>query len=196
MIDVVIATPGQFVNKEYVLSLVKTIQVLEQNNVSYAYVNSDSARISQARHLCLEIANQIEYKKIFWIDSDMSWEPKDFLKILNSQQEITSGVYLNKGGRVVATKTDNKTEILKEEVIDKQYLIEAGLIGFGFVCITKEVMDILDAPFIEYVVEVERGGIYHGGDESWCLRIQLEGKKIFLDTEVKVNHHKNIKIGW
>jgi hypothetical protein len=207
VIDVVIATPGPYMINEYVSSLTSTIKELEKNNISWEYVYSYSPVISEARYKCVLEANKIQYKKMFWIDSDISWTPQDFMKIYLSTHEIISGTYLKatnwlsedglENYPTVTVGIVNKKEFLYREIANMKEPLEVFLTGLGFACISKDAINLLDNPF-QQIVEIDENNnkVYHGEDSSWMLRMRKMGYKIWCDPTVRVSHHKNIKLSW
>ena len=109
-VNVLIATPGRSMEAEYVKSLVETINYLSSNNITFRYLNQYSPQVNMAREATImdsryldafnksPVLGQVTYDKIIWIDSDISWDVKDFMSIYNSEKDITSGVYLNEYG--------------------------------------------------------------------------------------------------
>jgi hypothetical protein len=93
--DVLIATPGPSMKPEYVMSLMKTVEALSSRGISYHLLNKYSSFVPSARELTATdtyshnwMTNRVgsgkfTYKKIFWIDSDIEWEPEDFLKVIS-----------------------------------------------------------------------------------------------------------------
>ena len=112
--DVLIATPGPSMKPEYVMSLMKTVQALSSRGISYHLLNKYSSFVPSARELTATDtyshnwmtnrggSGKFTYRKIFWIDSDIEWEPEDFLKLYNSELEIISGLYATTHEGVVA----------------------------------------------------------------------------------------------
>lgn len=207
MVDVVIATPGPYMINEYVSSLTCTIKELEKNNISWEYVYSYSPVISEARYQCLLKANEFNYKKIFWIDSDISWNPHQFLKLYNNDHEIISGVYIKSTDQIskhgmgnhptVVVDLITKQDFLYSEIESMEDILEVFLIGLGFACTSKKAINLLDNPF-QQILEIDENNnkIYHGEDSSWLLRMRKCGYKVYCDPTIRVSHHKNIKLSW
>ncbi len=106
--NVVITTPGNQMCSEYVTSLLNTVSVLNQHRISWIYQNKSSPIVSNAREatisgsISLQVDNsspgngEYTYDKIFMIDSDIVWEPNQFLNFLKMDVDIISGVYMKK----------------------------------------------------------------------------------------------------
>lgn len=207
--DVLIATPGSSFKPEYVASIVKTTTALNALDITYHFLNKYSSFVPSARELTATDTyshnwktNQIGsgkylYKKIIWIDSDIEWEPEDFLKIYNSELEIVSGLYQTSPGGIVAVNMpDSKgrpTKIDKVQFLLHWEPVEVGGVGFGFVGMKSGVFESMKRPWFkirEVVWDDIEFPVNMGEDYSWCEGAKEAGFKIWVDPEVKVKHHK------
>jgi len=208
--DVLIATPGHSAKMEYVKSLVKTCAELDKRGITYQFISRYSSFVATARELTAldssqhnyaegaGVAGGIEYKKLFWIDSDIEWEPEDFLKLYESDLDILSGLYvLDTIGTVAVNYPNDRgapTRVNKVEFLLHSDPVEVGGVGFGFVCIKSGVFEDMKRPwFLINRVQWEEGRelkVNVGEDYSWCANASRAGFKIFVDPEVKVKHHK------
>ena len=207
--DVLIATPGTDMKQEYVSSLMKTTAVLNERGISYKFLSKYSSFVPSARELTAtdtyshnwntnEVGSgQYTYKKIFWIDSDIEWEPDDFMNIYESSLDIISGLYATTvHGIVAANMLDEKGRPLK---IDKTsfymdtYPVEVGGVGFGFVAMKQGVFENMKRPWFK-IHEVQWDdldfAVNMGEDYSWCQSAREAGYKVWVDPLVRVKHHK------
>ena len=148
-VDVIIATPGHSMEAEYVRSLVATISLLNERGISFYYANKYTSRVAAAREATAmdsdfldafnnaPLLGQVSYKKIFWIDSDMSWNPSDFLALYNSDLDIVSGIYLSDKGVPMFSPLDEKQDV--RAMISLTETQEVAGVGFGFVCVKQGV---------------------------------------------------------
>ena len=208
--DVLIATPGRTLHAEYVTSLVKTLRALGECGISYTLLNKYSSFVPTARELTLTDTWQhdyssnvpargaYEYKKIFWIDSDIEWEPADFLKLYDSELDVVSGLYvLDTAGTVAANFPNDRgvpTRTNKVEFMLHDQPVEVGGVGFGFLCVKHGVFESIPRPWfligrVQWSPESEMK-VNVGEDYSWCARAQQAGYKVWVDPTVKVKHHK------
>ncbi|NBS92159.1 MAG: hypothetical protein EBS91_00020 [Betaproteobacteria bacterium] len=195
---------------EYVTSLVKTLRAMSECGISYTLLNKYSSFVPTARELTLSdtwqhnysssapVGGNIEYKKIFWIDSDIEWEPADFLALYDSDLDIVSGLYvLDTAGTVAANFPNDRgvpTRINKVEFMLHDKPVEVGGVGFGFLCVKHGVFESIPRPWfligrVQWSPESEMR-VNAGEDYSWCARAQAAGYKIWVDPAVKVKHHK------
>ena len=209
--DVLIATPGSSYKAAYVDSLVATTRVLNEYGISYHLLNKSGSFIPSTREQVAsdsyghdwstsEIAGgKYSYKKIFWIDSDIEWEPDDFMRIYDSEMDIVSGVYMtHPNGTVAVNLTDPEgrpTKVNKSDFLLRWDPVEVGGVGFGFVAMKHGVFENMKRPWfkIREVYWEEIGfPVNMGEDYSWCEGAKEAGYKIWVDSLVKVKHHKEV----
>jgi len=212
-VNVLIATPGRSMEAEYVKSLIETTNYLSNNNITFRYLNQYSSQVNMAREATVmdsryldpfnkaPVLGQVTYDKIIWIDSDISWDVKDFMSIYNSEKDITSGVYLNEYGIPMFSVQDQEYGENIKELLSGSEEFEITANGFGFIGMKSGVFESLKRPWFEnifYTIENENKETIlasFGEDYSWCKKATSSGYKIFLNPTVNVFHHKKIKIG-
>lgn len=211
--DVIIATPGNIFTNEYLYSLIKTIKFLDENKISWFWANAYNPHLGASRESVIlnnKIGTEINYKKIFWIDSDISWEIKDFLKLLFSEKDIVCGAYILNPESVKEKYENFPISIMKDYVpnkkSEKEYrnnikdiknfeeFTEINESGFGFICVKKSVFDSLNGIYF-CSININNFHIF-SEDTSWCLRVRENGFKIFFDKSVLVKHKKNLLLSW
>lgn len=187
--DVVIATPGETFNQYYIWSLLDTIEYLNNKGISWRWANDYSSHVGQARQRLIDKLNTISYKKLFWIDSDISWEVKDFDRLLNSDRPMVSGCYVTTAGVVAAQDIDGYS-IPIDQLDSMSELHEIQSCGFGFFCIDKGIIENIKDP----MMPVDG---YLNEDVSFCIRVKKElGIPVLLDTKVRVDHFRTVPLGW
>lgn len=210
-VDVIIATPGHSMDAAYVKSLTETISVLNEKGITWRFVSRYSPRIAAARESTtmdsdyLDAFNQsplrgeVDYKKIFWIDSDISWTPSDFLALYESDKDIISGVYLSDRGVYMFGAFDKSVE--PKKLLNTFDPVEVGAVGFGFVCVKQGVFEKMPRPWFaekfEKVVDERTGqDMYtpYGEDFSWCISARECGFSIFVEPTIGVSHYKKVVI--
>jgi hypothetical protein len=206
--DVVIATPASMLTAAYVRSLTNTIKILEEKGISWTYVNYESCYIRYARESIISygeaenvsgsipFAGFFNYKKIMWIDSDISWGPEDFLSLYYSERDIISGAYMTVNGSIAAS-IDGKNLAFPKEIPTTRE-VELQTCGFGFLCVKNGVFENMERPWFDSEI-FERDGrtmTTVGEDNSWCVKAHRSGFKIWLDPKVRVVHNKTMPLVW
>lgn len=214
-VNVVICTPGFNLTSKYVRSFLDTINELNNKGITWAFSNEFSSHVADAREITLSatrkndyynnlpFSGDLDYDKVFWIDSDMVWTPNDFMKIYESDKDIIGGAYLAGSGEVMAYPTMLKTGYMFDDIIKMSGEVEVEGIGFGFIAMKKGVFESLSRPWFQMasVKKTEADGSIKeypilGEDLSFCQRISEKGFKIWLDTDVKLIHQKTMNLTW
>lgn len=212
-VDVLIATPGSMMEAAYVRSLVNTITTLQNDGISYRFLNQYTSRVAAAREATvmdstyLDAFNKsplhgtVTYNKIFWIDSDISWTPEDFMRLYTSTHSIISGLYLSDHGVPMFSPIEATSDFSLKAAMSSFIPVEVGTVGFGFVCVASGVFESMERPWFKdqffTATDPATGSevfIPYGEDYSWCHSAKSAGHRIFLDPQVKVTHHKKVSI--
>jgi glycosyltransferase involved in cell wall biosynthesis len=213
-VNLVIATPGHSMMASYVMSLIKTAQVLNEKRISWTFVNRYSSNVADAREVTLSnsmnndvtmskpLNGEVTYDKILWIDSDIAWEPEDVIKLYESDKDIISGAYYLSSGEVTAYPKLLGPGYNYKDVKNMKDIVEIDSAGFGFLCIKSGVFESLSRPWFQqvFVNAVINDKDYvmpiMGEDMSLCVRAKQAGFKIWFDPSVKVQHHKTVSLDW
>lgn len=210
--DVLIATPGKMLHAEYVSSLVDTVRWLESQGLTYKFLNKQGSLIPSTRELTALDAyspnwetrgvggGAYTYGKIFWIDSDVEWDVEAFEKIYRSEESIVGGLYQTApDGRVAAAFFDGvgQPTVVREQdfIMLEEGLHEVYGLGFGFIAMKSGVFEACDRPW--FLMERIRWAhldfdLNVGEDYSFCINARRNGFKTYVDSTVKVKHHKEI----
>lgn len=195
---------------EYVRSLAETMNTLGDMGLRVKYLNKTSSFVPTARELTAadidthdyssnEIGSgEFTYDKIFWIDSDIEWSVRDFVKLYTSGLSVVSGLYVLDTMGTVAVNFPNDrgvpTRVNKVEFLLHDRPVEVGGVGFGFVCMKYGVFESIPRPWfligkVQWSPESEMR-VNVGEDYSWCGKAQQAGYRIYVDPTVRVRHHK------
>lgn len=211
--NVVIATPGSQLESGYVKSLLGTLHVLQANNVSWLFQNEYASLVTNAREATitgsrnLEVFNsspgkgQYTYDKIFCIDSDIVWNPEHFIKLLQSDKDLISGVYFEAQGAdaMIHRNKEDYRPMSREEITTLNQVGDVFPVygvGLGFMCIKSGVFESLKRPWygLGKVVQEVDGVTYElplGEDLYFCERVAENGYEVFVDPTVVVGHIKS-----
>lgn len=213
--DVLIATPGRSLEAGYVKSLMATVEELNRRNISYKWLNSYSSLVHNARETTFSgddnlnpndsgpLHDSITYKKVFWIDSDIVWNPEDFIKLYESEKDIIAGAYLLHTEKVSTIHTSEYPGGIPKDIIAQMNVVsEADAIGFGFVAIKSGVFEKIKRPWfglLSQFIQNSKGeqlAVSLGEDISWCIKAKSANFKIFFDPLVRVGHIKTKQLTW
>lgn len=211
--NIVIATPGNKLESGYVKSLLATVHILQANNISWLFQNEYASLVTNAREATitgsrnLEVFNtspgkgQYTYDKIFCIDSDIVWNPEHFIKLLQSDYDLISGVYFESQGAdaMIHRNKNDYRPMTREEVASQQQVEEIFPVygvGLGFMCIKSGVFESLKRPWYGLgKVQQEVDGIIYelplGEDLYFCERVAENGYQVYVDSSVIVGHIKS-----
>lgn len=207
---VVFATPGEHMTAAYVESLVQTCAWLDEEKMTYTFINGYSSFVPSAREMTAtgtpsqnwetkELGSgKFTYDRVFWIDSDISWDIEQFETLLDSEKDIISGLYRVGGaGRVAVTRfVDGKPTVVNElDLTLETGEIEVDGVGFGFVAMNRGVFEAIPRPWFE-IRQVEVDGadfpVNLSEDYSFCRKAQEAGFQIWVNPEALVRHQKTV----
>lgn len=212
-VNVLIASPGLNFDFRYIRSLMATIRELEKKKISYLWLSGYSSVVSLAREEALAgdllwtesnapLKGTVTYDKVFWIDSDITWTPEQFLKLYRSKKDIISGYYINYNSNnelISNIQDENFSNIHFEQMSEEDKKgakpVEVSWIGLGFVAVRQGVFESLQRPWFRFdnlETEINNKTIISslGEDITWCIRVKNEKRKLFVDPSVRVGHIK------
>lgn len=207
--NVVIATPGNSFTPGYLRSLISTISVLEQEKISWTFLNESGSFIPVVRehtiagpyfndyNITKPYNEDFTYDKIIWIDSDIQWSIQDFFQLYNSKKDILSGCYLMED-RTVPIYTKVKGPMMTEkQLYNKETPFQIIACGFGFIAMKHGVFEKMSRPwfgpvFLENSLKIDM----IGEDLSWCTKATKSGFEIWADPNIRVIHKKSFNLYW
>jgi hypothetical protein len=215
--QVAIATPGSLLTAGYVKSLLRTVGTLDQEGISWNFLNAGGSLIAMVREELIggydtnnvnmrePHSGQFTYDKIMWIDSDIEWDITDFFKLFNSNKDIISGCYLMED-RHIPIYNQPRGGMMPEQLLDKyKEPFKVAGCGFGFLCVKSGVFEKMPRPWFgpvavpnydEKTNKKTEDFILIGEDLSWCTKAINAGFDIWVDPEVRVLHQKTFKLHW
>jgi hypothetical protein len=120
-VDYIIIVPGIEFNLNFLYSWTNMINYLNENNYTYRFAISYSPILPQVRnHLVgnspndlnnnktssIPFMGKIKYKKVIFIDSDIYWTVSDFEKLIKTDKDILSGIYVMSNYTHISFSTD------------------------------------------------------------------------------------------
>lgn len=162
--------------------------------------------VQKARNHLVKLFLDSDADVLFFVDSDISFEVKDFLKILKhtEKHQIVAGAYV--------VKDDSRLVHLDYLIEhDRPKLTEEGLVytrgvGGGFMCIRRGALQRMLDEYPELVYTSTDGAFagmqmpclfdtalkdnkYYGEDVLFCRRAMAVGIDILVDPTLRLKHH-------
>ncbi len=155
-----------------------------------------------------------KFDELFWIDSDIAFEPDDVERLRGHDLPIAGGLYAKKGAPGFAAYFEPGTERLE---------VGAGggprpvrYIGLGFLCTQRRVYEDMQrtfslpfcntrfgVPVVPYFLpmviadDAHPGGYWYlGEDYSFCQRARSSGYEVIVDTAIRLGHIGAYHYGW
>jgi len=190
--------PGQTV-----ISLLQTKTLLAEHGIPiHIELALGGSLVHHARSRLTWKFLKSKHNRLFWVDSDITWNPKDFTRLLalSTVMDIVAGAYPAKSepvqflGRAFGTIEANEHGCLP-----------VGGIGIGFCCMTRQVLEDVSktAPKKRFHQEPE-GPIPHtfciprddvddglgaeGEDMAFFARAKALGHQLWVDPSVELGH--------
>lgn len=183
------------------LSLARTTHACAMRgiDVTIDYV-AGSSIITTARSMVVQRFLKGNKKRLFWIDSDIEWEPEDFLRLLgmSAQLDIVCGAYPLK-------REDQKAFVIRNPDLTKVTINPLGCIkvqgtGLGFCVMTRDVIakivatkpQVMNQGSGEIMPDVFRidtfQGLLRGEDIAFFDDLMALGYEIWLDPTIELGH--------
>ena len=178
-------------------SLVATVKEAENKGIHlHAIYTSYDSLVQRARNDLVRLALDGEYDTLFFIDSDVEWEPEWFFRLLERPEPIVGGALVKKFDKEGYTvKILNKTLKYSE---DKK-LLEVDGVGTGFLKVDKFALEELWLASDPYTHDginqrmifnllIDDDGDLISEDYVMCKKWQNLGYKVWLDPTITCNH--------
>jgi hypothetical protein len=186
------------------------LRVLEQRGYQVRRVRGFS-QIDVGRSQLATDALRDGFQELFWIDSDVVFDPNDVERLRSHQLPFSCGIYAKKSRREFACSflPDTKQVIFGAN----GSLTEILYAGFGFVHTHRSLYEtirqncnlpecnaqfgsVLHPYFMPFPLPHGSGYWYLGEDYAFCERARQCGCKIMLDTQIRLWHVGSYSFGW
>ncbi|HEX2886876.1 hypothetical protein [Vineibacter terrae] len=209
-----IATPcyGGVVTNAYLQSMLRTSALLLGKGMPHEVVTvPDESLVTRARNALVATFMVSPHSHLLFIDADIEWSPDAVLRLLAADKDMICGAYPKKkmpptyalnlkhdaDGRVRQCPTTGAVEILDAAsgfLMIRRPLLERMMAAYPQTRYTPDEALAPQAPYcyalfdcvLETVDGVRR---YLSEDYGFCHRWRAIGGEIWLDPEVKLNHH-------
>jgi glycosyltransferase involved in cell wall biosynthesis len=208
--SLMIALPchGGIVSEKTTMSLFNLGKLLVRNNIPHGLLTqANSSLITQGRSKCANFfINNTEHEYLFFLDSDIGFNPENVLKLLFHNVDIVSGAYPMKTIPIrycfdIIQPEERKGDLIK---------VEGN--GMGFVMIHRNVFlnmaknfpdlkytppsndsNVLPTPSelnnsYHFFMEHKLNDSFMSEDKSFFYRARMMGYDVWLDTTIKLQH--------
>lgn len=195
MKKVIIGTPALYgqVSAYYTHALAESTKICLLNGIDLtALFLSNESILPLARNELLNIAYKSSCDEFIFIDSDISWNPKYILEIINSKHDVVGMSYPRK------TDISSEYDLVVVENPSLGDYIEVYNIGTGFLKLSKRVIRDLwetsdeitfrDKKLKEICKYGKKDNIFIGEDYNLCNTIKSLDYKIYVYTKHTCNH--------
>jgi len=212
-VDVIILVPGIEFNLNFLYCWTNTINYLNENNYKYKFAISHSPLLPHVRNLLvgnspdnlnernsnIPFMGKLKYKKVVFIDSDMCWTVSDFEKLIKTDKDVLTGIYMESNLQNISISIAENQDgliLMNAEELDN-YIEDFEVLncGMGFMSCSYGVLEKIGYPWFVTLIPNgtdENNNVYNitGEDIFFCKRITDEGYKIFADPFLRVGHIK------
>ena len=178
-------------------SLVRTVKQADpkQINIHAIYPSYDSL-IQRARNDLVRMAMDGGYDTLFFIDSDVEWEPEWFFRLLARPEPIVGAALIKKSDQESYTVKIIKKNLTKSE---DDALVQVDGLGTGFLKVDRFALEklwLMSEPYVHdgvpnrmvFDLKIVDGDLI-SEDYVMCHKWQSLGYKVWLDPSITINHN-------
>jgi hypothetical protein len=211
--DYVFMIPGNNFSQEFLTSLIQTVSYMYEKEYSFLFLFGYSPIIQSIRNGLMSnftengkiennripvniFNNELECKKIIFIDSDIVWTKEDLKKIIESDKDFLVGTYvLTDRVNSSVREIDSEVFMTVNELKDKKEIFEVHSSGLGFMSCSFNAIKNIKYPWfdVEEKILIFKNNEYQktiGEDIYFFSKVKDAGYKIFADPSIKVGHIK------
>jgi hypothetical protein len=161
--------------------------------------------IACARATMLRKALDAKADVVVFIDHDLSWDPGDLVKLLETEGEVVAGTYRYKCDSEERYMGTISTDDDHRPVTREDGCIAAEMVPAGFMKMTKDAVDrfMRAHPELTYGPRYNAStdlfnhgvidGVWLGEDVAFCKRWRKLGGEIWIVPNLNVDHHSPVK---
>lgn len=198
-IRVLVGTPSHDFTLQamYVESLINTKELCASQGiiVNHLFVCGD-ALVQRARNDLFKAAYEGGFDKLVFIDSDMFWNPEDFVKLVRHDKDIIAAPCIKKNDVTIDFNISNPDK----ENISPDGVMKVQGVGTGFISISRNAIRRIYETSTEYYesgkdtrskmvfnVEIVAGEMY-SEDIVFCRKWRDLGGDLFVDVDMMIGH--------
>jgi hypothetical protein len=199
-VNVLICTVGSSVSNNYVGALTATLIELSKRKITYRWLNGHGSLQHNNREICCTgnglnlspmdrepLSDNVEYDKLIWIDPTMYWTPEDFFKLLRSDKDVVTGLYLESDNVTTNVTMLDGTILTRHELLVDEQIKSTKL---GFIAIKAGVHARVGRPWYNVLPG------FRDEEDTFCHKLTQAGIDIYMDPSVKVNKSREEVLTW
>lgn len=221
MPNIVFCLTGNHFTSRFLQSWTKLISHLPEYRVSPTYSYTVGSEVFKLRNTALGGDRQgpvnqppfrgLLYDYLFWLDSDMVFEPTDFYSLLSTLESspnisILAALYTAQPQLAHYSAALHLTRrplphsakggyLTKKSLEGHTKPIPVDFSGMGFMLIRRGVVEALDYPWFVQMRSDQPGVLDTSGEDvSFCLRARDAGFPTYIHPQVVVGHEKLVVI--
>jgi len=194
--------------KPYLEALEKSIPLIKEAGWDEEYVQEVGCPyISHARATMTRKALDAGADVIVYIDYDLSWEPNDLLKLIQTEGDVVAGTYRYKKDEEVymgawKCNADDTPRLTNDHKNIQGFRVPAGFLKVtrnGIRRMMKAYPELcygdLEKPSFDLFNHGAHDGIWYGEDMAFSRRWTDISGEIVLVPDLSLNHHKKLPDG-
>jgi hypothetical protein len=165
-----------------------------------------SANVSMSRNdVTKRFLDDTDAQWLWWIDSDMAWEPEALEQLLSVADPVTAPIvgglcFGASNGELFPTiyqlaEVEGKITTVRIHDYEPNTLTPVAATGAAFLLIHRSALEAIRTKAYNktftWFQETEMNGRPVGEDITFCLRALESGFKTYVHTGVEVGHHKS-----
>lgn len=164
-----------------------------------------SANVSASRNSLTAQFLETDAEWLWWIDADMGWEPTaldQLFEVADAESApIVGGLCFGASHDALWptiyrwAEVDGSLTTVRVAEYPRDEVVQVAATGAAFLLIHRSALEaIRDKPFnrtFPWFQETEMDGKPVGEDLTFCIRAGVMGIPVFVNTAVKVGHHKS-----
>jgi hypothetical protein len=192
--------------KPYIASLEASLPLIEAAGWEHGYAQQIACPyISAARANMLRAALDSNPEAIVFLDYDLSWQPEDLLKLIETEGDVVAGTYRCKiddeqyMGTVLSNP--NGTPLVRQDGAISAMLAPAGFLKLTAAAVDKFMVaypELCYGPMYHLAIDLFNHGvrdrIWWGEDYSFSRRWKDKCGDIWIVPDLSINHHFNNKV--
>lgn len=182
-------------------ALERSVPVLDAAGIDHSTTYEvGNPYISAARATMLRRALDAKADIIVFLDHDLSWEPEDLLRLIQTPGDVVAGTYRFKTDEVEymgALESDQYGRpITRDDYAVRAEWAPAGFLKITAACVERFmraypqlVYGPAYAPSVDLFNHGAHEGVWYGEDVAFCRRWRECGGEVWIATDLRLTHH-------